>query len=325
MPNYYLVSLSNNTNLKLCIKYALAGFTNSANGFWTFLEIDNGDYLSFLYAAKVWNLYRVTEKIAIDDAAEFPPWPSITFKQSGKTYYFPFRLSLEPVRQLEESLVRQEFAYVAENLLLRGGYGKTHFQADQTTLQAVSQMGDVYTQRVEILPQTPRLYTPRISQAKAVATPPKIYQFSELILQALIKKHLRKPSNLKKFLATINQESLDEQSFEILGERALPEGYVDIIVKDATPFGMSSSIAIEVKRGDATIKDLDQLGKYVQMIGQECKAGVLIARKASSKTLKYAQQNNLHVISYNVEFSSMNGTDEFEHLLSSFQLVKPSS
>ncbi len=42
-------------------------------------------------------------------------------------------------------MVRQEFSYVAENLLLRGGYLKTHFQADTITLYNVSEMGTPFT------------------------------------------------------------------------------------------------------------------------------------------------------------------------------------
>jgi len=126
------------------MKYSLAGFTNSINGVWTFLEAQEGDYISFLYGAKAFNLYVIRGKEAIKDAETLPPWEPITFRQSGRTYYFPFRLHLIPVRRFEESLVRAEFAYVAENLLLRGGYRKTHFQADQTTLQAVSQMGNLW-------------------------------------------------------------------------------------------------------------------------------------------------------------------------------------
>jgi hypothetical protein len=138
---YFLISISNRGNLSLCVKYALTGFTNSINGVWTFSELQKGDFISFLYGAKAFNLYKVKSKIAIKNAEKIPPWKPITFKMSGKTYYFPFRVYLEQLRKFEESLIRTEFAYVAENLLLRGGYRKTHFQADQTTLQNVSQMG----------------------------------------------------------------------------------------------------------------------------------------------------------------------------------------
>ncbi len=190
MPNYFLVSLSNRTNLDLCIKYALAGFTDSANGFWTFLEIDEGDFVSFLYGARVWDLYRVKSKVALKDAQDLPPWPHVTFRRSGKTYYFPFRLQLEPVRSLQESLVRPEFAYVAENLLLRGGYGKTHFQADQTTLHAVSQLGDLHAGEIEVLPDKAARFSPLVTFARALVNPPYVYPLSSKVLSYANTKRL---------------------------------------------------------------------------------------------------------------------------------------
>ncbi len=72
-PSYFLISVSNRENLELCMKYALAGFTNSINGLWTFLDIDVGDYVSFLYGARVRNLYRVVEKVAYRNAEKLPP------------------------------------------------------------------------------------------------------------------------------------------------------------------------------------------------------------------------------------------------------------
>lgn len=74
--------------------------------------------------------------------AGFTNWEPVTFRESGRPYYFPpFRLYLKLVRGICEPLVRSEFAYVAENLLLQAGYRKTLFQADQIPLQNVSQMG----------------------------------------------------------------------------------------------------------------------------------------------------------------------------------------
>src|SRR5712664_2923071 len=140
-PSYFLISVSTRENLELCIKHGLAGFPGGESGAWTYCEIEQGDLLSFLYGARAHNLYRVTKREAIRDAGTLGPWKPLTFRETGKTYYFPFRLHLQPIRVFNEPLVRAEFAYVAENLLLRGGYSKTHFQADQTTLQSVSEMG----------------------------------------------------------------------------------------------------------------------------------------------------------------------------------------
>ncbi|WP_448377992.1 hypothetical protein [Fervidobacterium sp.] len=94
-PRYYLISVSNKENLDLCIKYNLAGFPSSRNGLWTFLDINVGDYVSFLYGTRVKNLYRVMRKIAYKNAESLPPWESITFRESGNTYTFPYRLELK--------------------------------------------------------------------------------------------------------------------------------------------------------------------------------------------------------------------------------------
>jgi len=186
-PSYFLISVSNRENLDLCIRHALAGFTSSINGLWTFCEINEGDYVSFLYGARAYNLYTVEKKEAILNAEELPPWPKVTFKTSGKTYHFPFRLSLKPIRKLNEPLVRNEFAYVAENLLLRGGYRKTHFQADQTTLQNVSQMGETYKDKVEKLELEYTTYTPKFTPNRKDAEPSQAFPLQENILQALYK------------------------------------------------------------------------------------------------------------------------------------------
>ena len=321
MPNYFLISLANRTNLDLCIKYALAGFTNSANGFWTYLEIDEGDYISFLYGARVWNLYRVKKKAAFRDAHEIPPWPSITFRTSGKTYYFPFRLFLEPIRSLQESLVRPEFAYVAENLLLRGGYGKTHFQADQTTLQAVSQMGTLYSDGVETISNGFITFVPYVTFTRANANPPDVYPMSELVLQALIKKYLKSPKGLETLLSTVDLLSLRDQQLEVLGERALAEGHVDVIVKEATPIGTSSMIAIEVKMGAAQTSHVDQLRQYVDSIGGEGRGGVLIASKVSPKVISYAKEKGLEILLYRLDVESKEPSFDFQTLSTAFHLI----
>src|SRR4029077_5591614 len=140
-PSYFLISVSTRENLDLCIQYALAGFPSGESGAWTFCEIEKGDFVSFLYGARVYNLYRVAEREALSAPDKLPPWQPLVFRETGRSYSFPFRLHLQPVRIFSESLVRAEFSYVGENLLLRGGYRKSHFQADQTTLQSVSEMG----------------------------------------------------------------------------------------------------------------------------------------------------------------------------------------
>jgi len=82
--------------------------------------------------------------------------------------------------------------YIAENLLLRGGYRKTHFQADQTTLQNVSEMGKVYEEKVKELKLGEyQTFEPKFTRSKDI-NPPEIFGFREVILQALLRKYITK-------------------------------------------------------------------------------------------------------------------------------------
>jgi hypothetical protein len=112
-PSYFFVAVSTKENLDLCREYGLAGFPGSQNGAWTFADIEVGDYVSFVYGANAYDLYEVGGKRAVLNAADLPPWPALELNRGG-TYHFPFRLGLEPKRELEENLVRSEFRYIAE-------------------------------------------------------------------------------------------------------------------------------------------------------------------------------------------------------------------
>jgi len=274
-PNYFLISVSNRKNLELCMKYALAGFTNSINGLWTYLDIEEGDYISFLYGARVRNLYKVIKKVAYKNAENLPPWPPVTFRMSGNTYYFPFRLYLKQERTLDEPMIRPEFAYVAENLLLRGGYRKTHFQADTITLYNVSTMGSVFTGKCESLDLNENTFTPKIVFRREKENIPEKFYFCELILQSLLRKKLN-----EKIDEILNYFNLNNkpQDFEILGEKALPEGFVDIFIKLKHPQTSNIYLLVEVKTRKASTKDFQQLQNYICEFGNECKGGILIAK-----------------------------------------------
>jgi len=319
---YFLVSVSNKTNLDLCIKYALAGFTNSINGLWTFVEIQEGDFISFLYGARVFNLYEVAKKEAIKDAETIPPWPPVTFRMSGKTYYFPFRLYLEPLREFCEPMVRPEFAYVAENLLLRGGYRKTHFQADQTTLQSVSQMGTLHNKPIENLDVDGyRTFNPMLTWNRDLISPPEVFHFQEFILQALIRQYLSQDANLQGMFDSFGLNNFRAKDFEILGEKALPEGHIDILIKDCIPTGYSRKIIVEVKTGKAKSLDICQLGNYVTEMGEECVLGILITQNFSKKVQQ--ESENMGIKCFTYSFSQIDKIQKysFEELKSNLQLL----
>ena len=275
--DYFLISVSNKENLELCIRYAMAGFTNSINGLWTFWDIKEGNYVSFLYGARVRNLYKVIKKVAYKNAENLPPWSPVTFRMSGRTYYFPFRLFLKQERELNEPMVRPEFSYVAENLLLRGGYRKTHFQADTITFYNVSTMGAVSNSKREILNIEADSFEPKIVFRREHQKIPEKFYFQELILQTLIRRKIQSSvfDNILKILS-INHSP---HEFEVLGEKALPEGFVDIFIKLKHPVGANIYLLVEVKTGKACKKDIEQLKRYISEFSNEVAGGVLIAKE----------------------------------------------
>lgn len=307
MPDYFLISVSNKHNLDLCMRYALAGFTNSINGLWTFLDIEEGDYVSFLYGARVFNLYKVVKKVAYEGADKLPPWPSITFKISRKTYYFPFRMHLKQERVLSEPMVRPEFSYVAENLLLRGGYRKTHFQADAITFYNVSNMGTIFSKNGDRLEFGGGTFVPKIVFDRKRQKIPWKFYFQELILQSLVRK------KIKNLLGTILNNfnlNLSEEEFEILGEKALPEGFIDIFIKLKHPQGSNAYLLVEVKTGKAGKNDYEQLESYIKEFGNECKGGILIAKEFSKKSIK--ANSNIMLLKY--EFDQINQNEEYSYV-----------
>lgn len=320
MVGYFLIAVSNRENLGLCLDFGMAGFPGSVNGVWAFCDVEVGDFVSFLYAAHIYNLYRVKGKVAVLRAEEAPPWRPLEFR-SGRVYYFPFRLLLEPVRWFRESLVRAEFAYVAENLLLRGGYAKTHFQADQTTLQCASQLGEFvegYSFK-EIDLDRYGVFKPSFTLDRGRVNMVDVYPLREMILQVLIKKYLSQKDNLARFLELMSISGIQPEDLEVLGEKALPEGHVDILIKERIPIGKAKIIILEVKRGKASLRDLKQLERYRTEIGLECIGACLIARDFPRKMTSY--QDKIKLLKYNLNLIK-NKTYTFNELLKSITLIR---
>ena len=298
---YFLVAVSTRENLDLCIHHAQAGFTGSLTGVWAFLDIAVGDFLSFLYGARIFNLYRLVGKRAIQDAHGAPPWAPIRFR-SGLQYDFPFRLYLEPVRECQESLVRAEFAYIAENLLLRGGYRKTQFQADQTTLQVVSQLGNISQREPDPLDLSPySSFEPSFVGLRSKQEVPRVFVFAEPILHTLLRRYLEKQEHQRTLLLEmgISPGSLGE--LEALGEKALPEGHIDILLKEKTPIAQARQIVIEVKKGIGRQADLEQLLRYKAICGPDCVGAGLVAAGFPSSVVRQAKEQGVACASYRLE------------------------
>jgi len=314
-PDYFLISVSNRNNLDLCLEHALAGFTNSINGLWTFLDISEGDYISFLYAAKVKNLYKVVRKAAYRNPESLGPWPPVTFRMSGRTYYFPFRLFLKQERDFDEPMVRPEFSYVAENLLLRGGYRKTHFQADRKTLSFVSERGRPINGTDSNLGFDSPTFEPRIVFDRRLQKIPEKFCLQEIILQSLIRRKIN-DSALEKILEALSVDR-PANEFEVLGEKALPEGFVDLFIKLKHPVGINKYILVEVKTGRSQRKELDQLKGYVKEFNGDSVGALMIAKEFPRSI---PQESEILFVKYDFEQIDRSAEYTYEELLGKLKL-----
>jgi hypothetical protein len=236
-----------------------------------------------------------------------------------RTYHFAFRLHLKPVREVSEPLVRPEFAYVAENLLLRGGYRKTHFQADQTTLQTISEMGAVASSEREQLDHGKFAeFVPRLTRTKGEVDFPESFFFNEMFLQALTRRYLAQVTHLTEFLEALSVKGLDAREFEVLGEKGFPEGIVDLLIKESTPKGRSAKLVVEVKNRRSNELDLNQVVTYRKNIGEECVGAALVAPGHPKKVLQAATEAGVRAMTFECDFSKSPAT--FEELLTAFRL-----
>jgi hypothetical protein len=313
-PSYFLISVSTRENLELCIRYGLAGFPSGENGAWTFCEIEKGDFVSFLYGARVYNLYRVVGREAVSRAEQLPPWRLLIFRETKKHYSFPFRLHLDPVRVFSESLVRVEFSYVGENLLLRGGYRKTHFQADQTTLQSVSAMGtrfDGILTRLSLPDHD--TFTLRFTRTREFLKMPETCRFKEPILQSAIRRHLMDVGNLRMFLAGLSLPVDQIEGLEVLGEMAIPLGHIDLLLKQRVPIGSTFKIPLEVKTKRARPDDVSQLRAYMDELRDDCQVGVLVAADFAKTCTRKAADAGIRLVRYTLS-TDLEQTSTFEEI-----------
>ena len=129
-------------------------------------------------------------------------------------------------------------------------------------------------------------------------------------------------NNLATFIRQIGFENLDTSKLEVLGEKALAEGHIDILIKEATPMGLARKIIIEVKTGLAKLQDISQLSMYLDEMGNECLAGVLIAKDFSRKILQEAKRQRISTFEYKLGIIESGVPVTFNELKEGFQLIR---
>jgi len=73
--------------------------------------------------------------------------------------------------------------------------------------------------------------------------------------------------------------NIPADKFEVLGEKALPEGYVDIFIKLKHPIATNKYILAEVKTGKIQKKELNQINGYVSEFDGDSAGAMMIAKE----------------------------------------------
>jgi hypothetical protein len=107
--------------------------------------------------------------------------------------------------------------------------------------------------------------------------------------------------------------------FETLGEKALPQGHVDILLKQRTPIGSAMKIPIEVKTNEAKEKDLQQVRGYVDELSGECPTGLLLASGFGKRVLARAPNSKIKLVRYTLGVD-LKRTPTFEEICKSLAL-----
>jgi hypothetical protein len=144
-------------------------------------------------------------------------------------------------------------------------------------------------------------FTPQLTWNRALVSPPEVFYFQEVILQSLIKHWLSQNTNLQTLFNLSGLDNLQAKNFEVLSEKALPEGHIDILIKDAIPTGYSHKIIVEVKLNRAQLKDISQLESYMKELGSECIRGILIAKEFPKKVWRECKEKEIKCFTYSFD------------------------
>lgn len=130
---------------------------------------------------------------------------------------------------------------------------------------------------------------------------------------------------MNNLLGLVRINNLDVEKLEVLGEKALPEGHIDILIKEAIPIGLSRKIILEVKMGKALDRDIEQLERYANELGIECIAGILIAEEFTKNVVQKVQKQGdrgLNLVKYCLKDFSSEESYTFEQLKEKVELQK---
>ena len=329
-PKYFIIILSSEENLYKCINNKTAGFPETTNGKWAYLDINKGDFLSFYYNGRIFHLYRVNNKfipyefrnkIAIGNE-EYDPvslgnnekWKAIPSKKGN--VYFPYRLSLELLVETDfitSIIFKESFERFGINLVPRVSFKKSHFQLLINDIKKF--FNDIKTEifQNESVVTFSDFIELAVKDNKNVSNL-KIKDITdeEVFLQVLIKRVLESAVD-KYFEPLFRKEVNDINALEFLSEQTVYGGEADIVIA----YHSENIAFIEVKNreilkinGNYTNKGeeaLKQIMTYRDIINPNKEIIRCVAGKREYKNeetvLRIIDKNGVYVIEVNTRFT----------------------
>jgi len=124
---------------------------------------------------------------------------------------------------------------------------------------------------------------------------------------------------LRDLFTGIGFDKIPAVELEVLGEKAIPQGHIDILLKRRVPVGSDPKIPIEVKTKKALPKDLSQLQAYMNEVRGECPIGILIANDFHKQVIQTARNLNIRLVLYLLD-ENVGQAPTFEELRRSLKL-----
>jgi len=117
--------------------------------------------------------------------------------------------------------------------------------------------------------------------------PPRVFRLREILIQSLARQKLKDPAIQAALYAGSPSQNGSHPTLEVLGEKGIPEGLIDILLKDPHPTDQLREWILEVKVHRPARADVAQLVHYVEVLGPDCIGAALIAPEfPSSRTLR---------------------------------------
>lgn len=289
---YFIVVLSTQRNLNLCRQNSIAGFPETDNGQWAFLDINIGDYISFYFNGRVYDLYEVTEKqvpnrwrnklakgnehLDPETLTNGEKWDSI--KTNENFIYFPFRLKLNKIVEThyDSNIVfKSGFERLGINLVPRVSLKKTHFQL------SIKDIKKYFNKEVPIKESDFDIKSFILCKKRSQyrTNQNNTFDFENFIIDEITHKEIYLQAFLKKILESqISKINLVEycENYEFLSEQTTDGGESDIVVlcksKEELEFYIELKNTLMIKKDKLTKKAQEAIGqvkRYHNILNKE--------------------------------------------------------